>query len=335
LAGRVAGGFPDGTFFVPLEPIRDPMLVTPRIAAALGIPDAGARPVFETMVEWLHDRRVLLVLDNFEQVTDAGPIVADLLRAASGLKVIATSRAALRISGEQELPVPGLPAPPDPSQLSSTDRLQLPGASRAVDPGTLGQYAAVRLFIERAVAVKPSFSVTNDNAPAVAAISARLHGMPLAIELAAARIKLLSPDAILGRLEHQLDILAAGSRDLPLPANLRATPGATTARRGHRLPIAYRSLPAAATSNREAICGRRRPRWGPADGRWPWPTRASRSRIPRTASRARLLDTIREYAAEQLTLAGKPTAFEIAIATGTWRLPNAPRGRCPATTVAG
>ncbi len=130
-------------------------------------------------------------------------------------RCIATSRAALRVSGEQELPVPGLPAPPDPSQLSSTDRLQLPGASRAVDPASLGQYAAVRLFIERAVAVRPGFSVTNDNAPAVAAISARLHGMPLAIELAAARIKLLSPDAILVRLEHQLDVLAAGSRDLP------------------------------------------------------------------------------------------------------------------------
>ncbi|MEX1170802.1 MAG: adenylate/guanylate cyclase domain-containing protein, partial [Chloroflexota bacterium] len=123
LASRVASSFADGTFFVPLEPIRDPMLVPPRIAATLGIADSGARPVTELMVDWLRDRRVLLVLDNFEQVADAGPIVAELLRASDGLKVIVTSRAALRLSGEQELPVPGLPTPPDPSHLSSTDRL--------------------------------------------------------------------------------------------------------------------------------------------------------------------------------------------------------------------
>ena len=93
--------------------------------------------------------------------------------------------------------------------------MQLPGGERGLDAATVSQYAAVRLFIERAVAVRPAFAVTNENAPAVAAIAARLHGMPLAIELAAARIKLLSPDAILARLEHQLDVLSAGGRDLP------------------------------------------------------------------------------------------------------------------------
>src|SRR4029077_7731022 len=118
--------------------------------------------------------------------------------------------AALRVSGEQEYPVPGLPTPPDLGQLSGLDRMQLPAEARAVDLAALNQYAAVRLFIERAVAVRPGFSVTNANAPAVAASSARLHGMPLPIELAAARIKLLSPDAILARLEHQLDVLSAG-----------------------------------------------------------------------------------------------------------------------------
>ena len=168
------------------------------------------------MVEWLRDRRVLLVLDNFEQVIDAGPIVADLLRAADGPQGHrhqpgrrCTSRASRSTRSR------ACPRRRTRATCRARSGCSLPGASRGVDPGTLSQYAAVRLFIERAVAVKPGFAVTNDNAPAVAAISARLHGMPLAIELAAARIKLLSPDAILARLEHQLDVLAAGSRDLP------------------------------------------------------------------------------------------------------------------------
>jgi predicted ATPase/class 3 adenylate cyclase len=215
LASTVADAFPDGVFFVPLEPIRDPMLVLSRIATAVGVVESGARPIADTLSDWLLDRRLLLVLDNFEQVAAAAPMVSDLLRSAPELKVVVTSRAALRVSGEQEYPVPGLPTPPDLSQLSGLDRLQLTAESRALDPAALAQYAAVRLFIERAVAVRPGFTVTNANAPAVAAISARLHGMPLAIELAAARIKLLSPDAILARLEHQLDVLAAGARDLP------------------------------------------------------------------------------------------------------------------------
>ena len=215
LATTVAGDFPDGVFFVPLEPIRDQMLVAPRIAAAAGVAEVSGQPISETLEAWLATRRVLLVLDNFEQVVDAGPIIAGLLRAASQLKVIATSRAALHVSGEQEYPVPGLPTPPDPGSLSGRERMQLPGGARGLDAAAVSQYAAVRLFIERAVAVRPSFTVTNENAPAVAAIAARLHGMPLAIELAAARVKLLSPDAILARLEHQLDVLSAGGRDLP------------------------------------------------------------------------------------------------------------------------
>jgi predicted ATPase len=119
------------------------------------------------------------------------------------------------VSGEQELPVPGLPAPPDTSRLSEVDRLNLPRALREFDLDALNQFEAVRLFIARATAVKPGFAVTNANAPAVAGISARLHGMPLAIELAAARVKLLNPDQILARLEHHLALLTAGSRDLP------------------------------------------------------------------------------------------------------------------------
>jgi predicted ATPase/class 3 adenylate cyclase len=215
LAARSADDFPDGVFFVPLEPIRDPMLVAPRIAVALGVAEGTARPIADSLADWLRDKRLLLVLDNFEQVVSAAPIVADLLRAAPDIKAVVTSRAVLHVSGEQEYPVPGLPVPPDPSHLSALDRLNLGGQKHTIDLVALGQYAAVRLFIERAIAVRPGFAVTNENAPAVAAISSRLHGMPLAIELAAARIKILSPDAILVRLDQQLDVLAAGSRDLP------------------------------------------------------------------------------------------------------------------------
>jgi predicted ATPase/class 3 adenylate cyclase len=215
LATQVADRFPDGVFFVPLEPVRDPLLISARIAASIGVTERAAQPVAEAVPEWLASRRVLLVLDNFEQVLDGAPVVAELLRAAPDLKIIATSRAALHVSGEQEYPVDGLPVPPDPGALSSVERMNLPGGLRDIDAVAVGQYAAVRLFIERAKLVRPSFAVTNENAPAVAAIAARLHGMPLAIELAAARVKLLSPDAILTRLEHQLDVLSSGGRDLP------------------------------------------------------------------------------------------------------------------------
>jgi predicted ATPase/class 3 adenylate cyclase len=215
VAANAAEEFPDGIFFVALETVREPALVPSRLAAAIGIAEPARRTATEVMVEWLEGKRVLLVLDNFEQVLDAGPIVAELLRSAPGLKVLVTSRAPLQVSGEQEYPVPGLPTPPDLGHLTALELANLPEAERSVSPATLSTYEAVRLFIARAGAVKPGFEVTNENAPAVAAICARLHGMPLAIELAAARIKLLPPEAILSRLERQLSLLAAGSRDLP------------------------------------------------------------------------------------------------------------------------
>ena len=214
VAAAAAADYPDGVFFVPLETVRDPALVASRIASEIGLAETGGRSGLEVLVEWLAGKQVLLLLDNFEQVVDAGPIVADLLRGATGLTILATSRAPLRVSGEQEYPVPGLPVPPDPGTRSGYDQVRMAGGG-AIDLATLATYEAVRLFIARAVAVRPDFAVTNANAPAVAAICARLQGMPLAIELAAARIKLLSPDAILARLEHQLTLLAAGARDLP------------------------------------------------------------------------------------------------------------------------
>jgi predicted ATPase/class 3 adenylate cyclase len=213
VAAAAAPAYPDGVFFVPLETVREPALVPSRLLAAIGITE-GNRPALDLLKDWLMGRTVLLLLDNLEQVIGVGPIVADLLRTASGLSVLATSRAPLHISGEQEYQVPGLPTPPDPT-ASAMDRARLGTAGGVLDPAMLSTYEAVRLFIARASAVRPGFEVTNENAPAVAAITARLHGMPLPIELAAARVKLLSPDAILKRLEDQLALLAAGSRDLP------------------------------------------------------------------------------------------------------------------------
>ena len=215
VAAAAADDFPEGIWFVPLEPVRERALVIPTIARALGVADSRNRPAIDTLADHVGEGRMLLVLDNFEQVVGAGSEVADLLRRCPGLTCLVTTRIALRVSGEQEYPVPGLPAPPDTSRLSEVDRLNLPRAIREFDLDALNQFEAVRLFIARASAVKPGFAVTNANAPAVAGISARLHGMPLAIELAAARIKLLTPDQILARLEHHLALLTAGSRDLP------------------------------------------------------------------------------------------------------------------------
>lgn len=217
VAAVAAADFPDGVFFVPLETVRDPALVASRILGEIGLMEAAGRSGRDVLVEWLGDRKVLFVLDNFEQVVEAGAVITDILRAAPGVRVLVTSRAPLRVSGEQEFPVPGLPVPPDPGRQGGFERAQHGGrdAAAAIDPATLSTYEAVRLFISRARSVRPDFSVTNENAPAVAAICARLHGMPLAIELAAARVKLLGPDAILTRLEHQLDLLASGARDLP------------------------------------------------------------------------------------------------------------------------
>jgi predicted ATPase/class 3 adenylate cyclase len=215
IAANAAERYPDGLFFVALETVREPALVASRIASAIGLAETGARTADVVLREWLAGKQVLLVLDNFEQVLEAGPVIADLMRDVPGVSALVTSRAALRVSGEQEYPVPGLPTPPDLSQLSELELANLPASARTIDVDALSAYESVRLFIARATSVRPDFKVTNDNAPAIAAIAARLHGMPLAIELAAARVKLFSPDALRDRLEDQLGLLSAGARDVP------------------------------------------------------------------------------------------------------------------------
>ena len=201
VARRALARHPGGVFFVELAPIAEPELVVPTIAQTMGLPDRGGRSAIDRLVDHIGERAVLLVLDNFEQVVGAAPTLSALLAACPNLTMLTSSRAVLHVSGEQEYPVPPLGVP-DPAHLPPLAQLS--------------QYEAVALFIERARAVSPSFEVTNENAPAVAEISVRLDGLPLAIELAAARIRILTPEAMLGRLDHRLGLLAGGSRDLPL-----------------------------------------------------------------------------------------------------------------------
>ena len=201
VAAEIADRYPDGAFFVPLESVTDPELVASAIVTAIGIQDSGQRSPRERLFDHVAERRILFILDNFEQVLGAAPLIGDLLRAAPGCTVIVSSRAVLHVSGEQEYPVPPLGLP-DVGHGRMTAE-------------SLSQYEGVTLFIERAVAVRPDFRVTNENAAAVAEICARLDGLPLAIELAAARVKLLPPEAILARLGQRLSLLSSGARDLP------------------------------------------------------------------------------------------------------------------------
>ena len=215
VAAAAADDFPDGVWFVPLEPVRERELVAPTIARVIGVTDKANRPVLDGIAEALGNGRVLFVLDNFEQAIDAAPVLPEMLARSAGLRILVSSRIALRVSGEQEFPVPGLPTPPDPSRIPELERLNLPAELRTVSAATLEGFESAQLFVARARSVRPGFELTDGNAPAVARITARLHGMPLAIELAAARIKLLSPEQIVDRLEGHLSLLTSGSRDLP------------------------------------------------------------------------------------------------------------------------
>ncbi|MDQ5851903.1 MAG: tetratricopeptide repeat protein, partial [Chloroflexota bacterium] len=200
VAADVVDAFADGVFFVNLAPITDPDLVAPAIAQTLHVTETAGQPLAASLSHFLVGKQLLLLLDNFEQVTPAAPLVADLLAAAPRLTVLVTSRIALHVAGEQEVPVPPLTVP-DPKRLPPLERLS--------------QYEAVRLFIQRAQAVKPDFRITQANALAVAEICVRLDGLPLAIELAAARVKLLPPAALLTRLQSRLKLLIGGAQNLP------------------------------------------------------------------------------------------------------------------------
>jgi predicted ATPase/class 3 adenylate cyclase len=199
VAASATDRFLDGIYFVPLGTISQSELVLPTIAQAVGLVDPGARAL-DRLVDHIGSHSILLVLDNFEQVADAAPQVAELLLRAPGISALITSRSPIRVYGEREYPVPPLGVP-DPRHLPDFEQLST--------------YESVALFVERAMAVRPDFAVTNANAPAVAEICVRLDGLPLAIELAAARVRVLSPQAIMERLSDRLKLLSGGSRDLP------------------------------------------------------------------------------------------------------------------------
>ncbi|HEY7031547.1 MAG TPA: LuxR C-terminal-related transcriptional regulator [Thermomicrobiales bacterium] len=199
-AADVAGAFRDGVRFVALAPLADPTLVSSAIATALGVQEAGDEPLGERLAAFLRDRRLLLLLDNFERIAEAAPLVADLLAVSRGSTALVTSRVRLRLSEEREYPVPPL---------------GLPDTDPAAPIELLAASDAVRLFVTRAQAVVPAFTLTAANGADVAAICRRLDGLPLAIELAAARTKVLPPAALLARLGHRLPLLTGGGRDLP------------------------------------------------------------------------------------------------------------------------
>jgi predicted ATPase/class 3 adenylate cyclase/Tfp pilus assembly protein PilF len=200
VAAELSEVFPEGVYFVNLAPLSDPAFVISTIAQTLGVNEMEGLALFDLLHAFLREKRMLLLLDNFEQVVDAAPQVAALLSACPRLKLLVTSRMALHVRAEHEFAVPPL---------------DLPDLKHLPDLVALSQYEAVSLFIQQAQAVQSGFQVTNSTAPAVAEICVRLDGLPLAIELAATRIKLFPPHALLARLKQRLPMLTGGARDAP------------------------------------------------------------------------------------------------------------------------
>jgi predicted ATPase/class 3 adenylate cyclase len=200
LGTRAAGRYRDGVFLIPLETFEERSPAAGEIGRTVGARAAGQRDPEDNLMEHLAEREVALLLDNLEQLAGAGPLVSRLLTSAPRLRIVATSRAPLHVSGEQEYPVPPL---------------AVPTADEAADVENLARVEAVALFVDRAQRARPGFRLTETDANAVVAICRRLDGLPLAIELAAARVKIFSPAALLSRLDHALPLLGSGSVDVP------------------------------------------------------------------------------------------------------------------------
>lgn len=199
VAGTMTGDFAGGAVFVSLATVRDPALVLPTIAAVLGVRDRPGQSPQQSLTAYLQDREILLLLDNLEQVLDAAPVLAELLAACPKIKALVTSRASLQLRGEQGMDVAPLAVPP---------------SAHRYPPDETMRYPSVALFVQRARDVKPDFGVTMENSGAVAEICRRVDGLPLAIELAAARLRILSPQALLARLAHRLPLLTGGTREV-------------------------------------------------------------------------------------------------------------------------
>jgi predicted ATPase/DNA-binding CsgD family transcriptional regulator len=198
-ARATADAFPDGVWFVSLAAVSEPALVMPTVMQALGVRNDGKASAGEQLSSALLGQHLLLLLDNFEQVADAAPDLLDLLRGCPDVTTLVTSRVRLRVTGEHEYPVPPMELAPDGAR----------------DPEAIADAETARLFVQRAQAVQPGFALTGGNASPIAEICRRLDGLPLAIELAAARVKVFPPQALRDRLERRLPLLAGGNRDLP------------------------------------------------------------------------------------------------------------------------
>ena len=292
VATAVAGDYPDGVYFVPLAPVRDPGLLPSTIAQNIGLQDARDRPLMEHLISQLRDRRLLIVLDNFEHLLAGAPVVTRLLEETGAVRILVSSRSSLRVSGEQECPVPPLAVPAQEVRPTAA---------------SLAACESVRLFAERAAAAVPGFTLDDSNASAVAAIARRLDGLPLALELAAARVKLLPPEAILPRLDHSLGLLTGGHRDLP---DRQQTLRATIAWSHDLLTEAARRLLAtcsvfaggASLQAIEAVCDAAVNIGIPVlDGVAELVDQSLLRQMPRSGPvRYAMLETIREYAAERL-----------------------------------
>ncbi|HEU0113568.1 MAG TPA: AAA family ATPase, partial [Thermomicrobiales bacterium] len=200
IARELATRFADGAAFVPLASVADPALVPAAVAHALDVREESGRSIAERLLATLRDRHMLLALDNFEHLLPAAPFVADLLASCPTLTILATSRSTLGVSGEQRFPVPPLNVPARAITTTAAD---------------VGQAEAVQLFVMRAKAAQPSFTLNDANAGDVAEICRRLDGLPLALELAAARIVMLAPSSLLAHLDRRLALLTGGPRDAP------------------------------------------------------------------------------------------------------------------------
>jgi predicted ATPase len=300
LALRIAGDqldrFADGVFFVDLSPLTDPTLVTTEIASVLKIPETPGRALADTLAEQLRDREMLMLLDNLEQLIEAAPTVTAILDAAPRVRVLATSRVPLRVQGEQEYhvrPLP-LPRPEDQGDLERLTRCE-----------------SVMLFAERAAAVRPDFRLTEETVGAVAEIAAQLDGLPLALELAASRIRVLGPKDLRERLQQRLPLLTGGARDLP--ERQRTLRGAIEwshdlLNPDERRLFALLSVFAGGWTLEaaEAVCG------GDVDVLDGLTSLVDASLVRRRelddgTTRFRMLETIREYAAERLAASGRET----------------------------
>jgi predicted ATPase/transcriptional regulator with XRE-family HTH domain len=300
VAAQLNPRYPDGVVFVSLAPLRDPALVSAAIAQALGVGDTGDVPLADGLAKALRDLRLLLILDNFEHVLDEAPLVADLLVRCPGLTVLVTSRTLLRVHGEHSFVV---------------RPLVVPDAAHATTPQAALRWPAVALFVQRAQAVQPAFALTDANLEPVLAIGRRLDGLPLALELAAARVPVLPPRALLARLQEHLDVLGGGPRDAP--ARHRALRDAIEWSHdllGEREQRVFRRLSVFAggwtLATAEQVCGEPGTELAVLDG---LATLVDQSLIQPTAEaggepRFGLLETIRAHAAERLEASGEADA---------------------------